>query len=159
MARLVQLLLVQDVDNLGRSGDVVNVKPGYSRNCLLPQKKGVVADPFTLRMRSRLQEERVKRAVVDKTEADALAAAIQGMELTMQVKVDPDGNLYGSVSIQDILHLFAQQGIALEKRNLLLPKPIKELGSVKLQLRLKEGVSATCTLHVCGEGQTVANGG
>ncbi len=57
-----QLLLIEDVEDLGRSGDVVSVKPGYSRNYLLPQKKAVVADKFTLRLQAKLKEERSKRA-------------------------------------------------------------------------------------------------
>ncbi|HSX11933.1 MAG TPA: 50S ribosomal protein L9, partial [Rhabdochlamydiaceae bacterium] len=84
-----QLLLVEDVDDLGRSGDVVSVKPGFARNFLIPQKKAVVATKGTLRMQERLKEERAQKAIVDKKEAEEFAARIEGMVLTTTVKVDP----------------------------------------------------------------------
>jgi len=143
-----QLLLLEDVDELGRSGDLVSVKPGFARNFLLPQKKAVVADKFTLRLQSKLKEERAKRAAVDKEAAEELAQKLEGKVLSITVKVDPDGHMYGSVSANDIIRLFADEGIALERRNIVLPQPIKTLGVHPLQLKLKEGVPAQVTLKV-----------
>ena len=93
-----QLLLIEDVEDLGRSGDVVSVKPGYSRNFLLPQKKAVVADKFTLRMQAKLKAERAKRAEIDRQEAESQAQKIEGMVLSIEVKVDPDGHMYVIIS-------------------------------------------------------------
>ena len=76
-----QLLLLEDVDDLGRSGDIVSVKPGFARNFLVPQKKAVVADKFTLRMQAKLKEERSKRAELDRNESEELAKKIEGMVL------------------------------------------------------------------------------
>ena len=143
-----QLLLIDDVDQLGRSGDVVSVKPGYARNFLLPKKKAVVADKHTLRMQVRLKEERAKRAAVDKVESESLAERINGMTLTIEVKVDPEGHMYGSVAANDIVRLFAEQGIELERRNVVLLQPIKQLGEYPVVLKLKEGVPAQITLKV-----------
>ena len=78
-----QFLLIEDVDALGRSGDVVKAKPGYARNFLLPQKKAVIADKHTLRMQAKLKEEREKQAVLDRGEAEKLAERINGMSLTI----------------------------------------------------------------------------
>lgn len=147
-----QLLLIQDVEDLGRSGDVVKVKPGYARNFLLPQKKAVVADRFTLRLQSKLKEERIKQASVDKQEAELLANQLHGKVLVTEVKVDPDGHMYGSVAAIDLVRLFAEEQIILEKKNVVLPHPIKALGEYPITLRLKEGVPAEITLHVVAEG-------
>lgn len=146
-----ELLLIEDVDDLGRSGDLVSVKPGYGRNYLLPQKKAVVADKRSLRMRARLQEERAKRAIVDKKEAEELAKKIMGIELSTIVKVDPEGHMYGSVAATDIVDLFAQQGHHIEKRNVVLAHPIKTLGVHQLALKLKEGVPVTYSLTVISD--------
>lgn len=146
-----QLLLIEDVDDLGRSGQVVKVKPGYARNFLLPQKFAVIADKGTLRMQSRLQEERAKRAEVDKKEAEILAERIKGKELTILVKVDPDGHMYGSVAAGDITHLLEREGISIEKKHVILPQPIKQLGPVTINLRLKEGVPSSFKLIVESE--------
>lgn len=150
-----QLLLLQDVDELGRSGDLVRVKPGYARNFLLPQKKAVVADKFTLRMQAKLKAERAQLAEVDRKESEDIAAKITGMVLAVEVKVDPDGHMYGSVSATDIVRLFEKEGINLEKRNIVLPQPIKTLGVHPIHLKLKEGVPAQVTLKVNGEGMVV----
>ncbi|MBS0605198.1 MAG: 50S ribosomal protein L9 [Verrucomicrobia bacterium] len=147
-----QLLLLEDVEDLGRSGDVVSVKPGYSRNFLVPQKKAVVADKFTLRMQAKLKEERAKRAELDRAEAEALSKKIDGMILSIEVKVDPDGHMYGSVAAADIVRLFEGEGIVIERRNVALVHPIKALGAHSIQLKLKEGVPAQITLHVVSEG-------
>lgn len=147
-----QLLLIEDVEDLGRSGDVVSVKPGYARNFLLPQKKGVIADKFTLRMQAKLKAERAKRAEIDKKEAELLSEKVDGMVMTIEVKVDPDGHMYGSVAAADIVRLFEKEGIVLERRNIVLAHPIKTLGIHPIILKLKEGVPAHITLKVHGEG-------
>jgi large subunit ribosomal protein L9 len=146
-----QLLLLEDVEDLGRSGDLVKVKPGYARNYLLPSKRAVIADKRTLRMQAKLKEERAKKAVVDKKDAEELGARIQGMVLTTTVKVDPEGHMYGSVAALDVVHLFEKEGIALEKRSIILPQAIKELGVYNLSLRLKEGVMTSFTLKVVSD--------
>ncbi len=148
-----QLLLVADVDDLGRSGEIVSVRPGYARNFLLPQKKAVVADKRTLRMQAKLQEERAKQAVVDKKDAEEQAEKINAMTLTHVVKVDQEGHMYGSVTAHDIVHLFEKEGIQLEKRNVVLPHPIKALGTHEIKLKLKEGVTAAFSLHIEGEAE------
>lgn len=147
-----QLLLIEDVEDLGRSGDIVSVKPGFSRNFLLPQKKAVIADKFTLRMQARLQEERAKKAAVDRQEAEMQAAKIEGMVLSIEVKVDPDGHMYGSVGAADIVRLLENEGLVLERRNVVLAQPIKALGTHPIHLKLKEGVPAQITLQVISEG-------
>jgi len=146
-----QLLLLEDVDDLGRSGDIVSVKPGFSRNYLLPQKKAVIADPYTLRMQAKLKEERAKRADVDRKHSEELAQKIEGLSLEIAVKVDPDGHMYGSVTQADIIQLLEPMGIPLERRNVLLPHPIKTLGQQTIQLKLKEGIPAHFTLNVIAE--------
>jgi large subunit ribosomal protein L9 len=148
-----QLLLIEDVDDLGRSGDVVSVKPGFARNFLIPQKKAVVADNHTLRMQQKLKEERAKKAVVDRKEGEELAGRIDGMILETLVKVDPEGHMYGSVSAADIVEIFAKEGIALERKNVALAHPIKAAGVHEISLKLKEGVPAKFTLKVIAENQ------
>ena len=148
-----QLLLIEDVEDVGRSGDVVSVKPGYARNFLLPKKKAVVADKHTLTWQAKLKEERSKRAEVDRKEAEALSESINGMVHTIVAKVAPEGHMYGSVTATDIVKLFADQGIEIQRRNVVLLLPIKETGVYDINLRLKEGVPATFTLKVFSEAQ------
>lgn len=149
------LLLLQDVTDLGRSGEIVSVRSGYARNYLLPQKMGVVATEHTLRMQKKLQEERAKQAIEDKKEADALVKVLELITLETIVKVDPEGKMYGSVSQQDIVNLLEKHDIKLDKKTVILKHPIKETGSYTINFRLKEGVIGSCKLEVLPESGTL----
>jgi len=152
---MAKLLLLVDIDHLGRSGDIIsNVKPGYARNYLLPNKLALVADARTLKMQARLQEERRVKAIEDKKEAEALSATLATIHLTVTVKVDQEGHMYGSVSSLDIVHLLKEQhGIEIERKFVRMKHPIKEVGVQTIPLHLKEGVNTTVTLKVVPEGE------
>lgn len=147
-----QLLLLQDVDALGKKGEIVSAKPGYVRNFLLPKGLAVVASANTIRKQEKLRAERAKQAIIDRKESEELALQIEGISLEIRVKVDPEGHMYGSVSALDIAHLFEEKGFRLEKRSILVTKPIKETGVHKISLKLKEGVMASCQLSIIPEG-------
>lgn len=147
-----KLLLIEDVEALGRKGDIVGVRPGYARNFLLPQGLAVLADKQAIRIQARLQEERRQIAIVDKKHSDELAAKLQDLKLTAIVKIDHEGHMYGSVSSADIVHLLEQQqGVTLERRNIVLAHPIKSLGKQTVKVKLKEGVTCTFELKVASE--------
>ncbi|NGX42729.1 MAG: 50S ribosomal protein L9 [Chlamydiae bacterium] len=148
----IKLLLTSDVDDLGRSGDVVSVKSGYARNFLLPRGVAVFADKNAFRMQAKLQEERAKRATEDLKEAEALAKRLQDVTLTAIVKIDQEGHMYGSVSVLDIVDLLKdQQNVEIEKRFVLLKNPIKTTGIHTVGLKFKEDVEASLILKVTPE--------
>ncbi len=146
-----QLLLLEDVINVGRKGDIVTVKPGYARNFLLPQKKAVVADKHTLKMQSKLQLEREKQAHTDREESERIKGQIEHKTYNTQVKIDPDGNLYGSVTAQDIVDILAEKGVFIDKRDIRLAHPIKSLGKHTVHVKLKEGVETQIVMQVEGD--------
>ncbi len=143
-----KLLLIHDVEDLGRCGDIVGVKPGYARNFLLPKGYGRVADKQTLKLQQKLQEERAKQAVVDKKESEQLSARIEGITLSTVVKVDQEGHMFGSVSQLDVVRLLEEQGVKVTRKMVLLPHPIKETGVHAIELKLKEDVPASVTVKV-----------
>jgi large subunit ribosomal protein L9 len=151
-----QLLLLEDVDSLGKKGEIVTAKPGFVRNFLIPQGFAVTANSNTLKKQERLREERAKQAEVDSKESLALAAQVESAALEIRVKVDPEGHMYGSVSASDIAQLFQLQGLAVEKKYIQLTRPIKETGVHKISLKLKEGVPAVCQLSIIPEGISTA---
>jgi len=147
-----QLLLLQDVDALGKKGEIVTAKPGYVRNFLLPKGFAVIASPNTLRKQERLQEERAKQAVIDRKESEELASQIEGTAIEIRVKVDPEGHMYGSVSASDIAQLFQEKGLPVDKKSVLVTKPIKATGTHKISIKLKEGIAVICQLSIIPEG-------
>jgi len=151
-----QLLLLQDVDSLGKKGEIVTARPGYVRNFLLPQNLAVVASTNTLRKQERLKAERAKQAEIDSKEAALLAKQIESISLEIRVKVDPEGHMYGSVSAADITQLFQDQGLPVERKYIQLNRPIKETGVHKISLKLKEGIPVICNLSIIPEGMSTA---
>lgn len=147
-----QLLLIEDVHGLGRSGDLVTAKPGYTRNFLLPKKKAVIADKQTLKMQTRLKEEREKQAAVDRKASEELADKLAKVVISTEVKIDPEGKMYGSVTTLDIAKLLQEQGYQIDRKSIVLAHPIKILGTHTVTIKLKEGVPATFTLEVQPEG-------
>jgi large subunit ribosomal protein L9 len=147
-----QLLLLEDVEALGKKGEIVSAKPGYVRNFLLPQGYAVIASANTLRKQERLRAEREKQAIIDRKESEELAAQIGSITLDTRVKVDPEGHMYGSVSAGDIALLFQERGLPVDKKSVQLTKPIKETGVHKISLKLKEGIMVTCNLNIIPEG-------
>lgn len=147
-----QLLLLKDVDGLGKKGEVVTAKPGFIRNFLLPQGYAVAASSNMLRKQERLKAERAEQAVIDKKESEALAKTLEGMILETRVKVDPEGHMYGSVSAADIALLFQEQGMPVDKKYIQVTKPIKVTGVHTIALHLKEDVKVSFKLNIIPEG-------
>lgn len=142
------LLLLDDVCGLGRSGDVVTAKPGYIRNFLLPQQKALIADKNTLKLQARLQEERAKKAALDKKLAEELAVILAQDLFVTSVKADPDGKMYGSVTVLDVLRIIKEKGYQIERRQIELVRPIKKVGKHSISLKLNEGVVAKILLEI-----------
>jgi len=154
-----QLLLLQDVESLGKKGEVVTAKPGYVRNFLFPNGLAVVASANTLRKQERLRSERAEQAIVDRQESEELAKQIEAVLLEIKVKVDPEGHMYGSVTAADIAQIFQERGLPVERKNVMLTKPIKETGLKEISIKLKEGVNIVTKLTIIPEGINVAAAG
>ena len=147
-----KLLLLEDIRNLGRKGDLVQAKPGFVRNFLLPMKKALVADKQTIRLQETLKKERIAQAAADKKNAEILAKKLKGQTLTMTEKSDSLGHLYGSVTALDIAKLLEKEkGLKIERKNVILLKPIKQAGKYPINLKLSEDVPASFMLIVKGD--------
>jgi len=153
-----QLLLLEDVDSLGKKGEIVTAKRGYVRNFLLPKLLAVVATPNMLRKQDRLRAEREKQAIIDRKESEELASQMESIQLEIKVKVDLEGHMYGSVTAGNIAQLFQERGLPLDKKNIGITKPIKTTGLHKIPVKLKEGVELTMSLQVIPEGMHAAAG-
>ncbi len=147
-----QLLLLEDIQNVGRKGDLVKVKPGYARNFLLPQRKALVADKSVVKIQARLKEERAKQSIIDKKASEEVAEKLKHLVITHEVKVDSDGHMYGSVTAKNIVEFLAEEKIEIERRMVSIEHSIKQLGTHTINLKLKEGVEARFNLKVIPEG-------
>lgn len=146
-----EVILMEDVDGLGLTGDLVKVADGYARNFLLPRK---LAAPVTESTRRQVQKRKVEadaRRAKLREGATALAARIQGLTLRIPVKVGAEGRLFGSVNPLDIAAGLKAQGIDVQKQQVELPHPIKELGPAKVTVKLMADVRAELKVEVVEE--------
>jgi large subunit ribosomal protein L9 len=148
----MELILRDDVEKLGRRGDVVKVKDGYARNFLLPRGLGM---PVTAANKAMIEKERKAheaRLAKEKAEFEALAARIGGLRFVAPRKVGENDVLYGSVTAGDIAEFLKSKGIEIDKRKVHLEEPIKHLGEHEVKVRLHPEVTASVRLLVTKEG-------
>lgn len=137
---MVKVILRRDVENLGEAGEVVDVKPGYARNYLIPQGVAFRATEGNLR---RLDEERRHQLRVVEREverAEERARELEGLSLTLSVMAGDEGRLFGSVTSADIAEALAAEGIEVDRRLLQLEEPIKQLGVYRVPVHLHADV-------------------
>ena len=149
----MEVILREHVDNLGRRGDVVKVASGYARNYLLPQK---LALPVTEASRRQIEREREKAEAKDAEErkgADALAAQISALEVSIARRVGENNTMYGSVTTADIAHALEAKGFDVDKRKIVLADPIKALGETQVPVKIHREVTAQVKVRVVPEGQ------
>jgi large subunit ribosomal protein L9 len=143
-----EVILQQDVANLGKSGDVVRVRPGYARNFLVPQK---LAMPATARNRAQIEHQKrtaVARAAKQLASAEAIAKRLAEVTLTISAAAGEENRLYGAVTSRDIAAALASQGLTVDHRTIKLAEPIKRLGSYPIPIRLGSSVSAEIKVEV-----------
>ena len=148
----MEVLLREDVDKLGRRGEVVKVAEGYGRNYLLPRG---LALPVTEANKSAVERERralAARAAKEKAEVELLAGRLNGMRYVAPRKVGEHDVLYGSVTSGDIAEFLRGKGIEVDKRKIQLDEPIKHLGDYEVKIKLHPEVTATVKVLVTKEG-------
>jgi len=148
----MNVILLDKVENLGEIGDMVNVKPGYGRNYLLPQGKA------TLATKQNLAEFESRRAELEKASAEELAAAkaranlVEGMELVIPANVGSEGKLFGSVGPIDITEAFSKVGVEVARAEIRMPDgPIHEIGDFSIGLHFHSDVNVDINLKVVAE--------
>jgi large subunit ribosomal protein L9 len=148
---MTQVILRTDVADLGGAGDVVDVKPGYARNYLIPQGLAYSASEGNVR---RLESERQEAQVGmdrQKDRAEGLAAELEGRSVSFKVKAGEEGKLFGSVTTVDIAEQLASEGVTIDRRDIIMEEPIKELGVFRVPVRLHADVRPELTVWVVAE--------
>ena len=151
MGKSIEVILLADVQDLGRSGDACKVRSGYARNFLFPKKLAVTMSPGTKRLIEKKQAEAAQRLMQEKEEALVLLQKLEQLTITCAVKTNPDGRLFGSVSPADVLKQLAAAGIDLPKRQLAMYEPFKALGDHEVTLHLHPEVRGTLNVTVVAE--------
>lgn len=144
----IQVILQQDVDKLGKSGELVRVRPGFARNFLLPRQLAVPATSAAVRRIEHEKQVALAKAEKGKKEARELAAQIDALSIKLTLKAGEDGKLFGSVGTKDLEHAIAAQGVKIDRKKIHLAEPIKQLGSYEIPVKLVSDVGATLKVEV-----------
>ncbi|HET8564762.1 MAG TPA: 50S ribosomal protein L9 [Candidatus Binatia bacterium] len=147
----MQVILREDIEKLGKIGDLVKVADGYARNYLVPKKKAIEATLDNLRAMDHAKKMVADRLRKLKKEAAAEADQIKGLAVTIKAKVGEEGKLFGSVTSMDIAEAAKAKGVNIEKRKIVLEEPIKRIGDYTITVKLHADVTADFKVSVVAE--------
>lgn len=153
---MMEVLLRDDVDNLGARGEVVKVRAGYGRNYLLPQGLAVQATPANVKQIQMQRKALLKKATEEKAVAEQQAALLKDVTLVFHRKVGEHGLLYGSVTSMDVAEAFAAKGYEIDRKQITLKDPIKETGEYEVPVKLHREVTANVKVVVKSEVEAAA---
>ena len=147
----MKVILLRDVESLGSAGEVVQVKSGFARNFLIPQRQALVASDTNV---AQFESKRKQHAAVSERErraAEAVAKRLEADSITAQVRVGEEDRLFGSVTVQNIADLLAEKDYDIDRRAIQLEEPIRALGVYTIDVRLHADVTAKVKLWVVKE--------
>lgn len=147
----MQVILKEDVTNLGYKDDIVTVKDGYGRNYLIPTGKAVIASESARKVLAENQKQRAHKLAKIKADAEALAAKINGLTLTIGAKTSSTGTIFGSVNSIQVAEELAKLGYEIDRKTIVIKDAIKEVGTYKAVVKLHRDVTAEVTLEVIAE--------
>jgi large subunit ribosomal protein L9 len=144
----MKIILVKDIQGLGNGGDVVEVKNGYARNYLLPQKLAIVANNYNLtKIEALTQEAKAEKAAIE-NKYKAAVESLNGVELVFSRKADEHDHLFGSVSENDIAEALTAKGIEIHKSFIQMENHIKEIGSFDVKIIFTSEITGTIKVNV-----------
>jgi len=146
----MDIILKEDVVNLGYKDDIVTVKDGYGRNFLIPQGKAVIASAAAKKVLAENQKQRAHKLAKIKQDAQGLAAQLEGLTLVIGAKTSSTGTIFGSVSNIQIAENLAKQGFEID-RKIILIDPVKEVGNYTAKVRLHKDVTVEIPFEVVSE--------
>ncbi|MFW6081899.1 MAG: 50S ribosomal protein L9 [Desulfosalsimonas sp.] len=149
----MKVILNETIDALGIVGSEVDVKNGYARNYLIPQGKAV---PATEENRKKMEQERAKielQMAKERERAEEMAARVKGVSIEIPAKVADEDRLYGSVGVKEIAGALEKQGIEVQRRSILLPNAIKNLGTYQVPVRIYRDIEPEITVEVVPDQQ------
>ncbi len=147
----MEVILKEDVDNLGQRGDVVKVAEGYGRNYLLPRKLAMQATEANKAVIEQMKASAARRSATEKTQAEAQVAKLEPVVLSFTRKSGEAGHLFGSVTSADIAAELATNGFEIDRRKIQLPEPLKSVGDFSVAIKLHREVTAHIKVKVVAD--------
>jgi len=147
----MEVILKEDILNLGYKDDLVNVKKGYARNFLIPQGKAIIASESAKKVLAENQKQRAHKLAQIKTDAEAIAAKIEGTTLTIGAKTSSTGTIFGSVTNIQIAEALQEKGFEIDRKIIVIKDQVKEVGTYNAVIKLHKEVSVDIPFEVVAE--------
>lgn len=147
----MEIILKEDVQNLGYKDDIVKVKDGYGRNYLIPTGKAVIASESAKKVLAENQKQRAHKLAKIKADAEALAKKLEGLTLTIGTKTSSSGVIFGSVNSIQVAEALEKEGFTIDRKIIVIKDNIKEIGNYTAEIRLHKEVSPVVKLVVVSE--------
>ncbi len=147
----MKIILLQDIENLGKKYDLKNVKDGYARNFLFPKKLAKLADESTLKWLKIQKEKKSEKEEVELKEVQKLASKFDGLEITIPVKIGKENQLFESINQQKISEKLKDLGFKIKKTQIDLKDPIKELGEFPLKIKFEHNLETEIKIIIIEE--------
>ena len=150
----IEVILREDVPNLGAIGEIVRVKPGYARNYLYPRGLAIEANRKNRRVLEHQQRVMGAKADRERKTAEGVASKLDGLAITVRARAGEEGRLFGSVTNLDLERQLAAKGYPIERRRILLEEPIKQLGTYPVSVQVGRNIRATIQVTVESDGES-----
>jgi len=147
----MKIILREDVEKLGKAGEVVKVKDGFGRNYLIPRKLAVLANVRNMKALDHDRRTIETRAKKSRKTAEATAAALSAVSLTLPAKAGEEGKLFGAITSRDIAEALGKVGLTVDRKSIQLADPIKQLGDYKVKIRVAADVLPEISVSVVPE--------
>lgn len=152
----MDIILKKDVPKLGYAGDIVNVKPGYARNYLIPQGIALLATPSAKKMMAENQRQAAHKLAKVREDAEQTARQLEALNLRIPTKVGTSGKIFGSITTQLVSNLLKEHGFDIDRRRIDLPREMREVGTYTISIELHKEVKAEVPAEIVSEDATQA---
>jgi large subunit ribosomal protein L9 len=147
----MKVILKENVDSLGKAGEIIKVADGYARNYLIPKGLAVEASSWSMKALEHEKSRIMKKIETERKKAEEMVEKMQGVTCTISRRVGEQDKLFGSVTTKDIESSLTAQGLEIERKMIILEEPIKSLGEFPVKIKFQPGITAEITVTVVGE--------
>lgn len=147
----MKIILKENVDSLGKAGEMIKVADGYARNYLIPKGLAVEASSRSMKALEHEKSRIMKKNESDRKKAEAMVEKLQGVTCTISRRVGEQDKLFGSVTTKDIEQSLIEQGMEIDRKMIILEEPIKSLGEFPVKIKFQPGITTEITIKVVGE--------
>lgn len=147
----MKVILKEDVQGVGKAGQIINVKDGYARNYLLPKGLALIADEKNLKVLEYQKKKFEEQAKKKRQDAESIAERLGALELIIKAKAGEDQKLFGSITAKDIAEALQKEGFSIDKKQISISEPIKRVGEHEVEVKLLSNISAKLKINVVAE--------